>query len=178
MPELGFSALFVAGPVDVRDAFHSLIIAGEDVTLRGRTKGCLIIAQGTVWCSGFLDDSRVVSGGRVVVSGEHSKLENVAVKEKETMPLGFVRFFDPAREGVIVEAANGGVRVKAVDAKKPFAQAGLRVGDVITAVEGEAVDSPDTFRRLLRRALTVDEGCTLGVLRSGKTLEVRVPIPE
>ncbi len=175
---LGLTVLFAAGPVEVHDVSESIIVSGGDVKVSGQVRGSLIIARGSVTYRAMLEDSRIVSGKSVVAYGPHFKLKNVIVNENDPIPLGFVRFFDPAREGVVVEGAKGGVRVKTVDAGKPFAKAGVRVGDVITAVQGEAVDSPDTFRRLLRRALAVDESCTLGVLRSGKGLDVRVPSPQ
>jgi S1-C subfamily serine protease len=160
----------------------SVIVSSGDVTVKW-ARNCLIIAQGTIQCEnddggGFLN-CRLVSGGRVLVPERlRLRVSNCVVEENATMPLGFVRFFDPAREGVVVEAAKGGVRVKAVDAAKPFAKAGLRVGDLLTAVQGAAVDSPETFCRLLRRAWVGDEDCTLAVVRSGKALDVRVPIPQ
>ena len=69
------------------------------------------------------------------------------------------------------------MRVKAVDAGKVFAKAGLRVGDLITAVEHIPVKNTETFRVLLRRALAVDDGIWLGVIRNGKPVKLFVQPP-
>jgi hypothetical protein len=178
----GGSALFAAGSIELDTAIHSVIVSSGDVEVK-RARNCLIIARGTIQCedNGPVDfqNCRLVSAGRVLIPERFRlRASNCVVEENATMPLGFVRFFGPAREGVVVESADGGVRVKTVDAAKPFAKAGLRVGDLITAVQGEAVDSPETFRRLLRRAWVGDEDCRLGVLRNGKGLTIHVPLSE
>ncbi len=155
-----------------------MIVSDGDVTLRDAL-GCLVIARGTVRACEFRDC--LVVSGQAVVSTKFLKDEdaykNCSIKQNEPFPLSFVRFFDPAREGVTVEPADGGVRVKTVDAAKPFAQAGLRAGDVIAAVDGTASASPEVFRRLLRRAWVGDEGVALQVVRGGKTRQILVPTP-
>jgi S1-C subfamily serine protease len=50
-------------------------------------------------------------------------------------------------------------------------KAGLKVGDVITAVDGKAAVDPETFRRLLRHG-TVLEETKFAVKRDGKEITV------
>jgi putative serine protease PepD len=68
-----------------------------------------------------------------------------------------------------------GLRVAAVDPVGPAAQAGIQVGDVITAVEGEAVDSSD---QLLALTLTRRAGSTLKmeIERAGATHSVTITL--
>jgi serine protease Do len=47
-----------------------------------------------------------------------------------------------------------GVLVSSVDINSPAARAGLKAGDVITAINGQAVDTPSDVRRALRDAGT------------------------
>ena len=47
-----------------------------------------------------------------------------------------------------------GVLVSSVDVNSPAARAGLKAGDVITAINGQAVDTPSDVRRALRDAGT------------------------
>jgi S1-C subfamily serine protease len=96
------------------------------------------------------------------------------VKEHEPNPLGFVRWFDPVRVGITVEAADGGVRIKAAAAGKAFAGAGLRAGDLVTAIDREAVKSPDEFRLLLRSKLADGGKMVFAVRRAGQDLKVPV----
>jgi S1-C subfamily serine protease len=102
---------------------------------------------------------------------------NSTITENQPDVPAFVPWFDPVYEGVAVETADGGVRAKAVVGGKPFAKAGLRVGDVIAAVNGEVTDSPESFRRLLRRAWVGQTAPVLRVVRQGRSLEIRVPVP-
>ena len=133
----------------------------------------LVIARGTVRCGG-IHNSRVISGGEVQLSRSAKVLDSKVV-EKETKPLGFVTFFDPADVGIKVDSADGGVRVKEAEKGKPFAAAGLRADDLVTALDGEAVKDAESFRRLLRAKLAVEGTTTFKVRRGDKAVEVAVP---
>ena len=63
-------------------------------------------------------------------------------------------------------ARPAGVLVRSVDPRSPAAQSGLKVGDVVTSLNGRAVDDPEA---LLFRAATqpVGDRVTLGVVRHG-----------
>ncbi|HEY8548506.1 MAG TPA: PDZ domain-containing protein [Vicinamibacterales bacterium] len=71
---------------------------------------------------------------------------------------------------------KSGVLVAGVDADSPAAKAGLKAGDVITAVNGQSVDSPMELRREINRV----EGKTaqLSVTRDRKAMDVKVELPE
>ena len=68
-----------------------------------------------------------------------------------------------------------GVLVSAVVAGAPAAQAGVKVGDVLEAVAGRPVRSPE---QLLERvaALVPDRPTSLRVLRGNKALELQVNV--
>jgi serine protease Do len=68
-----------------------------------------------------------------------------------------------------------GALVSAVEPDSPAAKAGLRAGDVITAIDGRAVNSP---RDLAAGVADVAPGrtATLAVLRDGSAIEQRVEI--
>ena len=51
--------------------------------------------------------------------------------------------------GVRVAAAQGGLRVVSLDGDGPAAKAGIRAGDVIRAVDGQLVRTPEALRRLI-----------------------------
>ncbi|HYE50533.1 MAG TPA: DegQ family serine endoprotease [Azospirillaceae bacterium] len=90
-------------------------------------------------------------------------------------------------QAVTAELATGlglprpaGVLVNGVRPRGPADQAGLRVGDVVTAVNGRAVDDPDALRFRVA-TLPVGGTATLTVLRGGKPRELSlklVPPPE
>ena len=54
----------------------------------------------------------------------------------------------------------------------------LRLGDVVTAVGGEAVSSAESFRRLLRRWDAEEEPITLDVLRAGNRHRFKVRLED
>jgi serine protease Do len=68
-------------------------------------------------------------------------------------------------------ARPAGVLIKAVDARSPAGQSGLRVGDIVTALNGRAVDDPDALRF---RAATFAVGSTvaLDVMRRGSERQI------
>jgi serine protease Do len=53
--------------------------------------------------------------------------------------------------------------------------AGLRPGDIVVGFNGQSVDDASQLRRLVSDA-AIGTTASLKVLRSGKTLEIRVPI--
>jgi len=77
-----------------------------------------------------------------------------------------------AERGLDVEE---GALIEQVYDDTPAAQAGLEVGDIVTAVEGEPVDQRRTLRE---RLLAYDEGevVTLDVLRDGEALSIEVTL--
>ncbi|EWY39854.1 serine protease [Skermanella stibiiresistens SB22] len=68
-------------------------------------------------------------------------------------------------------ARPAGVLVNAIDPKSPAAQAGLRVGDVISAINGREVDDPDSLRFRVA-TLPVGSQVALTVARRGTNQSV------
>ena len=68
-----------------------------------------------------------------------------------------------------------GALVASVVATSPAAQAGLKVSDLIVAIDGQAVDDPNAFDyRYATRPL--GGAAQIDVLRSGKTVKLSVPL--
>ncbi len=78
--------------------------------------------------------------------------------------------------GVATEAApsgQSGARVAKIAAGSPAADAGLRVGDVVTAVDGDAVADPAALVSAVRARQPGDQ-VTLAVTRDGVSIDVKV----
>jgi hypothetical protein len=175
--EIGPGVIIAGGSVDLDSISGCVIVTDGDVTARDGIDQSLIVARGDVRCPGFARNSRIVTSGSVHLAGEKNA-HGMQVKEREATPLGFVRFFDPARAGVTVTEAEGGVRVTAVKEGKPFARAGLQSDDLIRTIDGTAVEGPESFRRLLRTALAEGGTMVFNVRRAGGTMEIRVGCPD
>jgi S1-C subfamily serine protease len=72
---------------------------------------------------------------------------------------------------------TGGVLVTSVENDGPAASAGIRDGDLIVALDEEAVESLDDLHRLLTEA-RIGTTATLVILREGLRVTVPVPISE
>lgn len=93
----------------------------------------------------------------------------------------------PARLGVRVQeissqladyfGVDDGVLVSSVDEESVAAEAGLQAGDVITSVDGRAVEDTATLRRRLS-AIAPGEDVSIGLTRAGRELELTVTIRE
>jgi hypothetical protein len=170
------SVLYANGSVAIGDITCSVVVCDGDLKA-GRIWNSLVIARGDVRGTGSysVGDSLVITSGRFHLDKYGQVWKDVKVLERQAAPLGFVKFFDPAREGVEVEAGRLGARVKAVADGKPLARAGLRAGDVVTAVDGTPVSTPDSFRRLLRKGFAGGAEMVLRAHRAGRILDIRVP---
>jgi serine protease Do len=71
---------------------------------------------------------------------------------------------------------ESGVLIFSVDADSPAAKAGLRAGDVVTAVDGKPVEDAATIRRAVRDLEKRE--ATLSVTRDGQSRSVTVTFPE
>jgi putative serine protease PepD len=82
---------------------------------------------------------------------------------------------DHAYLGVSLQDADSGARVAGVTAGGPAASAGVRVGDVIVAIGGDAVASTDDVRAAID-AHGVGDRVTVTVLRSGERVQLQVTL--
>lgn len=78
------------------------------------------------------------------------------------------------QEGSTKRAAAG---IQRVWPDTPAEKAGLKVGDAVIAVDGEAVDAADSLVAQIRER-TVNENVTLTIVRDGKREEVKVTLAE
>jgi hypothetical protein len=185
-------ALFaIAGNVRLRHLTNCVVYANGSVDLAGSMGGSVIVCDGEVSANDVINRSLIIARGKVncnnslvrrshIISGaevvaRHPEwLEDSKLQEKEPKPLDFVTFFDAANAGISVESAEGGVRIKTAELGKPFAKAGLRVDDLVSALDGDAVKDAETFRRVLRAKLAV-EGTTVFKVRRGKE-NLQIPV--
>jgi hypothetical protein len=167
------SAVFAGGSVEIDNTNQALIVCDGDFKAKSDIHTSLIIARGTIRCEGDVINSQLICCGDIQLKRPKRVFDSEVV-EKESKPLGFVTFFDPANVGIKVETADGGVRVKEAVKGKQFAAAGLRGDDLITALDGEAVKDAESFRRLLRAKLAVDGEMVFKVRRGDNVSEITV----
>ena len=85
-------------------------------------------------------------------------------------PSGLVSWWQAESNAVDSADGNNGVLVTSVDRGSAAEKAGLKAGDVITAIGGRNVSSPDGFSREMRG----DSKPVLKIIRDKKEREVRV----
>jgi membrane-associated protease RseP (regulator of RpoE activity) len=190
------------GPVSTAASQHSLVLATGDVTSGDDIQFSVVICDGDVHVKRNVTKSLIIARGKITIGGtayrsnlyagqtvaiakprevtmspQAEKVFYVVVKEHETNPLGYITFFELSTVGVEVKVADGAVAVAKVAEGKPFAKAGVKVGDVVTAVNGKKPDSAESLRRLLRDALALGDA-TVTLKRGDKTETVKVSLPE
>ncbi len=80
------------------------------------------------------------------------------------------------RLGVMFEMTDAGLEVVEVSDDSRAAEAGLQVGDVITAVDGTAINADSTIRDALM-GHTPGDTVTFSVMRGGALIEIEWEIP-
>lgn len=77
--------------------------------------------------------------------------------------------------GAVFTRAGGGYEVRIVDAGTPAAEAGLKVGDIVTTVNGEPAEG--IVNAALRRMLQQDgKVMRFGIKRGADALEIAVKL--
>lgn len=182
--------IVAASGVSTEDrATQAVILTNDDFVCgegrSGAIEGCVIISSGRVALGSRVEDSLVISRGGIgaanlkdishchlASSGKIAGLPNPdkwapIVEAEQGKPLGFVRWFETSAVGLEATPVRGGMRVTKVAEDSVAGRAGLRVGDVISALDGEAAkDTPDGFRKQVRRG-SVQDACVLTVTRDG-----------
>lgn len=83
----------------------------------------------------------------------------------------------PELRGHFGAPEDAGVLVARVEEESPAAEAGLAVGDVVTAIDGEPVGTSFDLRRRVR-AFEAGQRTTLEVVRGGRVLALTVTVAE
>jgi hypothetical protein len=176
---IGSTVVVCDGDVETTEGVgNSLVIARGNIKVKQSVTASTLIAGGTITIEHTASESTLIAGGKVSVKDvkQHPLLVS-RIREQEANPFEFVKFFELSTVGVEVKVAYRLVAVSAVAAGKPFAAAGARVGDLITAVNGKRPESAESLRRLLRDALAVGDA-TVTLKRGDKRETVKVALPE
>jgi type II secretory pathway component PulC len=156
---------------------NAIVVCDGDVEVAETLSRAVVIARGDITVQEHASSSTLIAGGKVSIAKEGPpNLRNV-VEEKQSKPLDFVTFFELSTVGVEAKAVDKAVQITAVAVGKPFAHAGVCVGDIILEVNGKKPDSAESLRRLLRDALAIGDA-TVKLNRGGKTETVKVSLPE
>jgi PDZ domain len=166
------SIILVAGPARIRGAINTILICDGDIDDSFTISHSLVIANGSVKCD-IAGQSVIVAAGKITSKYKRDDPLNARTIwiENEPNPFGFIKWFTTSEVGLEVVAAKDAVRIEKLhDGQLPI-KSGLKVDDIVTAVDGTKVDSPDTFRRGLLRGV-VNERCMLSVKRAQQNLDI------
>jgi membrane-associated protease RseP (regulator of RpoE activity) len=101
----------------------------------------------------FIKDGKVIEGDdEDVIVLRHGEFSG----KRTFLGVATVDLSDGLRDYFGV-AKDSGVLISTVTADSPAAKAGLRAGDVVTAIDGKPVDSAATLGRLIREKKTGDQ---------------------
>jgi hypothetical protein len=157
------SIVFVNGDLDV------ISPAGA-----GLIGNCVVFCDGSIE-TGDVGKSVLIATGPIKITVKHP---DAVVIPNARNALGLLKLFDTRQAGVEVEEARAGVVVKAVLDGKPFAKAGVRAGDRVLAIGGKKLANMEQFRRAVRRGAMANEDVALTLERSGRKLEITVPLTD
>ena len=114
-------------------------------------------------------------GVAIPINSVRSIVESIIEKGYISSPYIGIGILDVSEETQMYGVPSG-IAVQSVTEDAPAAQAGLQIGDVITSVNGTAMDT-NTFINFVGAA-SIGEQLTLNVYRQGEILEITVTIGE
>ncbi len=148
--EVNRSLVLATGDLDIGGMIKGAIICDGDVVMKGMI-GSFVIARGNVTVEGYGYENTVIAGGTVTFK-KSVPLPNQQTLPKESenhinesvsKPLGYITFFELSTVGVEAKAVDKAVQITAVADGKPFADAGVKVGDMVTEVNGKKPIRPN-----------------------------------
>ncbi len=157
-------------------------------TPAGRIVGAIVVRDGS------RVELEVTPESGAAVSLNAPALEYLGDRVRRFMPdarrdftFDFLTIRAPVRLGVNVQelspqladyfGVDNGVLISSVDEESAAADAGLQAGDVITSVDGRAVDDSANLRRRLS-GIDPGEEVSIGVTRAGRELELTATLGE
>ena len=114
-------------------------------------------------------------GFAIPINSVKSIVESIIEKGYIAKPYIGVSVMDVSQENLIYGVPEG-VAIQSVTEDSPAEEAGLMAGDIITAVDGEALDS-DALVDLVG-ASQVGDTLTMDIYRQGETLQISVTVGE
>jgi hypothetical protein len=171
------SEIICGGPLRVQLRFsENIVLANGDVTVQGSIVESVVLCNGNITTNEAAVNSVLIATGTVKVNNTFHNPSSLILEHADLRgDLRRLRFFDLERVGVEVAAEKGGLVVKKVLLGKPFAVAGVRVGDHLLALTGVPLKDEAHLCRELRRRITLGARVTLTVGRAGKKLGLTVP---
>lgn len=170
------SIVICNGPIRIQSAINCLIVCDGDCVVDICAGDSQIIASGSIRLKEFLQSSRFIAGRKIEKINPRMETRGSVLLENQAVGTGGMLFLDPARFGVTIEPGPQAVRIKNLTARKAFADAGLRVDDLVLALGDHKTDSPDAFRRALRQHFGEDRDVVFSIRRGDQPLNIIVPM--
>lgn len=114
----------------------------------------------------------ITAGDEVIVGFDRARLERLATKFAAAPP---PRTTPAPRVGLRVKNGSGGAEVDVVREGLPAAAAGLRIGDLITEINGRPVRSAADLEAVLAE-LEVGQTIAVDLRRGGRRTRLRMPL--
>lgn len=174
------SVVLSNGPVECANSLNrTVVVCDADVTVRGQLFDAVVIARGDITVEKTASQCTLIAGGKVRAGKvDTSPRHRADVREGETTPFGWIRFFTPAVCGFDLADVAGRPTVARVTTKSPAEEAGFRAGDEIARVEGSAVTTVESVRRALRASIATRQMCDVTVRRGGRMEALRLALPD
>jgi hypothetical protein len=152
---------------------QSVVFCDGDV-YANMVEDSIIFATGDIEVTAMIGKSVLRAGGRIDAPRQVWD-SSIAAHQKNLLPVGSL--FPTRQAGIeVISLAKRGVQVVEVANGKGFAQAGVRAGDHIVAVDGAPTRSVDEFRRQVRKKHVQRELLRLTIDRHGKTETITIQL--
>jgi hypothetical protein len=141
-----------------RHASSSFIIADGDsqiesvkmsiVIVRGSLTKCERTYNSFLFLNGCLTDEKTT---QKIVGDNRRSESHINLESSKT--LKWLNWFETSEIGITAELKDDQILITKIVKDSDFANAGLKVGDVVSRIDGKALFDADGFRRSIRRAM-------------------------
>jgi hypothetical protein len=193
------SVILSNGNLRLKGCRNSIIISDGNIDIEGENylQNCFVMCRGNLngivieslvaikgdySCHAFtegLGDSPATYrlGGKALFKPrEGVVLKQLKLTQNMPNPFGQVKFFETLELGVHTAQKEQQVFVQIAEPKLLLGKAGFQKNDIVESVNGNRVDSPETFRKLVRQAI-IDTRAEFVLNRNGEKKKIAIEFP-
>lgn len=168
-------------PITISDRSYRNLIQTDAAINPGNSGGPLINMQGQVIAINTAVSTTAQGiGFAIPINTAKNVIQDLMDDGKVTrayLGIGMTEITDESASQMNIDPSTQGVVISQVATGSPAAQAGIKAGDILTAIDGKAMNSASKVQEYIQ-SLPVGQSVNVGIIRGGLPLNLKATLME